>query len=274
MPSSPTRPIVRRPLVLGVALLLGACDAPTREPGAGDAATASADAGAIDAGGGFIDAVPAVDPPDAGDDHCGELTAVFRDFKEDFVDFEGSGLGDDRGLVRDDLGADGKPVYAPAGATATVSGAASFDRWYRDVDGVNLHFEQPLALTETSPGVFVFEDAEFFPLDGMGWPNQEIIGHNFHFTTEIHGTFKYRGGEKFTFRGDDDVFVFVNGKLALDLGGVHGPQERTIDFDAQAAHLGISPGQTCALAVFHAERHTSQSTFRIETSIDCLVVVQ
>jgi fibro-slime domain-containing protein len=267
-----------RVLLCTAALAAAACTAPRRDP-LGDDDALDPDAGgadAVDAGAGFIDAVPEMPHGggDAGDDHCGELTAVLRDFKEDFVDFEGSGLGDDRGLVRDDLGADGKPVFAPAGATATASGAASFDRWYRDVPGVNLHFEQPLALVESAPGVFVFDDAEFFPLDGMGWPGEEIIGHNFHFTTEIHGTFLYRGGEHFTFRGDDDVFVFVNGKLALDLGGVHGPEESTIDFDAAAAHLGITPGQTCALDVFHAERHTSQSTFRIETSIDCLVVVQ
>jgi fibro-slime domain-containing protein len=66
--------------------------------------------------------------------------------------------------------------------------------------------------------------------------------------------------------------VFVNGKLAIDLGGVHDPLTDVIDFDARAAELGISPGGTYAFDVFHAERHTVGSTFKMVTTIDCLVL--
>ena len=96
---------------------------------------------------------------------------------------------------------------------------------------------------------------------------------NFHFTTEIRGTFKYEGGEQFTFKGDDDVWVFVNGKLGLDIGGVHGVKTDTLDFDAMAGDLGIEVGNVYTLDVFHAERHTSASNFRMETSIACLAFV-
>jgi len=205
-----------------------------------------------------------------GGGQCGALTAIFRDFQASHPDFEAT-IATDRGLVKTDLGSDNKPVYAPAGATATVSGQASFDQWYRDVGGVNMHFEQPLPLVEAPPGTFTFEDGDFFPLDGMGFGN-EGNPHNFHFTTEIHTTFKYRGGEVFSFTGDDDVFVFVNKKLGIDLGGVHGVQSATIDFDMMAGPLGISVGNAYQLDVFHAERHTSASNFRMVTTIDCFII--
>ncbi len=202
---------------------------------------------------------------------CGALTAIYRDFKADHPDFEDA-LGADRGVVRVDLGTDGKPVYALAGPSPTISGQASFDQWYRDVAGVNMTFMQPLPLVEGPPGTFVHDDSTFFPLDGMGFPGEEVNGHNFHFTTELHATFQYRGGETFQFTGDDDVWVFVNGKLALDLGGVHGAESATIDFDALAGTLGITPGNKYPLDVFHAERHTVESNFRMTTTIDCFII--
>ena len=199
---------------------------------------------------------------------CGMLMATIRDFRDDHPDME-KRIETVRGLVKPDLGPDDKPVYAPMGPTAVTAGAESFNQWYRDVVGINARFMIPLPLTPAGPGLFVFDDSTFFPIDGQGWSNQGRE-HNFHFTTEIHATFKYRGGERFTFTGDDDVFIFVNKKLALDLGGVHLPQSATIDFDAQAGMLGISRGNVYAFDAFHAERHTTMSNFRMETSIECL----
>lgn len=233
---------------------------PPGEPAGGD------DEQAPDASN-VVDSQPDPDTPPAS---CDQLQVTFRDFRSDHPDMQ-EFPGIDPGLVKLDLGADNKPQYAPVGATATVAGKPSFDQWYRDVPGINIAVPGTLQLVENPPGTFTYDNQSFFPLDGAGFGN-ETNPHNFHFTTEIHTTFTYQGGEIFQFTGDDDVFVFVNKRLAVDLGGVHDPMSQMIVFDAQTAQLGIALGGTYQLDVFHAERHTVASTFRMTTTIACLVI--
>jgi fibro-slime domain-containing protein len=218
-------------------------------------------------------------------DTCGGLYGVVRDFKMKNTagghpDFEREPIVDDLGIVAELLGDDGKPVYAhPGGSTATTTSKDSFDQWYRDVPGVNmtylvgLHFVPngnvlTFAASKGNTGV---PDSYYFPLDGQGFGDQ-YQEHNYGFTTEIHTNFTYNGGETFTFVGDDDVFVFINKHLAIDLGGIHGQENKTVDLDAQAAKLEIVTGNVYPLAVFNAERHTSESNFRVDTTMaftDC-----
>lgn len=213
------------------------------------------------------------------------LFGVVRDFKMSTQggtnpDFEHSPA-DDRGIVLDTLGSDGKPVYGnhPNG-TVTTHGADDFNQWYNDVDGVNIPYVVALHFVQ-SGSVYTFAatigntggvpDVSYFPLDGLGFNDtaQAADGkmHNFSFTTEIHTAFTYNGGETFTFKGDDDVWVFINNKLAIDLGGIHAQETQSVNLDAQAANLGISKGNSYPLAVFNAERHVVQSNFRIDTSL-------
>lgn len=202
------------------------------------------------------------------------IVATIRDFQSTHPDFESfNGTQATTGLVNADLGTDGKPVHAAMGPTSQTTGPENFNQWYRDVDGVNETFEVELPLTaSTTAGFYTYDSSAFFPVDGRGFGN-ESWAHNFHFTTEVHATFKYEGGEVFQFRGDDDIWVFVNGKLVIDLGGLHPALEASVDFDARAAELGLVVGETYPLDIFHAERHTDQSNFRIDTSIRCFTPV-
>ncbi|APR78810.1 Multiple EGF-like-domain protein 3 precursor [Minicystis rosea] len=196
------------------------------------------------------------------------IAATARDFHADHQDFEGSALGLDLGIVEPLLGADGKPVYAAHPSTPTTSGKASFDRWFRDVPGVNESTSIPITLVSSGGDepVFRFDSQAFFPIDGQLFGN-EGNPHNYHFTVEMVVDFRYRGGEVFSFRGDDDVFAFIHGHLAIDLGGVHSAESGSVDLDAVAGSFGLTPGDVYTLSLFFAERHMTSSSFRVETTI-------
>ena len=155
--------------------------------------------------------------------------------------------------------------------TFSIQSGTTFAQWYNTVANVNMEIPGELMLAETTPGsgVSVYDSTAFFPIDGKGFGNTPGQTHNYSFTTEIHVKFQYQAKQKFTFRGDDDLWIFVNGKLALDVGGQHQALLGTIDFDLQAAALGITVGTTYPMDIFHAERQTTDSNFRIETNIRC-----
>jgi fibro-slime domain-containing protein len=199
------------------------------------------------------------------------LVGVVRDFRRGdreggHPDFETFNPKATTGLVKDALGVDGKPVYAADGPTEQTSGKDAFDQWFRTIPGVNQEIPFRIVPEARGDGRFVYDSNAFFPIDNKGFGN-EGLEHNFHFTFEVHSQFTYSGGETLEFRGDDDLWIFINGRLAMDLGGIHAAMAGKVDVDAMAKDLGLQLGQTYTLDVFQAERHTGESNFRIETSI-------
>jgi fibro-slime domain-containing protein len=106
------------------------------------------------------------------------------------------------------------------------------------------------------------------------WPwdvdaNGKNVMHNFSFTGEFRYWFKYDSTKSYTldFVGDDDVWVFINNKLAVDLGGIHTPVEGSVTLNAAtASKLGMQSGNVYQIAVFQTERQTTCSSYKLTLS--------
>jgi fibro-slime domain-containing protein len=197
------------------------------------------------------------------------LNGTIRDFNASHIDMEGTISGLQTGLVSSPLAVDKNPVYIGVGggtvAAGGINSAASFNQWYNDVAGVNMSKTYGITLDNTitaDPKVYTFVSNSFFPIDGDLFGN-EGRSHNYHFTYELHTNFTYQGDETFSFTGDDDLWVYINNQLVIDLGGVHGAASGSVNLNS----LGLTEGQTYDFDLFFAERHTSESNFRIDTSI-------
>ena len=156
-------------------------------------------------------------------------------------------------------------------ATDSCAGTVSVTMKY---DGTPLFF--PI---DDQPKTETLIDAKIPPQYGYNWENEDTVvpvfgaphvagkaAHNFHFTSQVQYWFKYdaTATARLDFTGDDDVWVFVNDKLAVDLGGVHQPVDGTVSISkTTAATYGLTDGKVYKINIFHAERKKESSSFRL-----------
>ena len=124
------------------------------------------------------------------------------------------------------------------------------------------------------------DESGFYPLEDLGYEQPGLLtatskvnngAKNGSFTLRGESQFVYNKDSNlyFTFTGDDDVYMYINGVLALDLGGAHGRNSKTVNLnDLDATKYGLKEGQVATFTFFYMERCSDASTFGIETNME------
>jgi fibro-slime domain-containing protein len=206
------------------------------------------------------------------------------------------------GMVEPALGENGVPVRSATFPDTACTSADSLNDWFiptvvaesggKEYTNATCR-DIPLVLDDEGFWSGDYNEDEttqlpgFFPVDDFKYLDEEetvlnpkwdsVYGgsnwkgyRNFSFAMVVQAEFEYVKGQYFEFRGDDDVWVFINNRLVVDIGGVHGPLEGFVDVDTVGAGDGNSlvEGETYPFHIFFAERNATGSNFKMRTSMD------
>jgi len=129
-----------------------------------------------------------------------------------------------------------------------------------------------------TPGWFGGVDCEGMFQDGdtpavWDWGVRETwtgVTRNQQYCFESHATFTYSEDQEFTFRGDDDIWVFINKKIAVDNGGAHLATPGHVVLKNLNKTYGegfLVPGRDYPLDIFFCDRRTTMTNVIIKTNM-------
>lgn len=130
---------------------------------------------------------------------------------------------------------------------------------------------------DTNGNVLTTEGSDFYPLDNsrkLSYESSETA-HNYFFGMRYDVPFKigdYVGPMNYEFTGDDDLWVLLDGKLILDLGGIHSAADGTVDIwkklGKTAAQLTPEEKeQEHTLTVLYMERGAGESNCKMKFTL-------
>ncbi|MGD9789418.1 MAG: hypothetical protein AB7Q00_05920 [Phycisphaerales bacterium] len=149
--------------------------------------------------------------------------------------------------------------------SGSITSSNSFSQWFTNVSGQNLAAKHTLKMMlDPATGVYSYSTPDLHPIDDMLYGNMGAA-HNRGFTMVIDAEMdcKACGGQFIEVAGDGDAWLFVDGKLVMDMGTTSGSGSGGQYLEFDRLELG---DKTVRVQLFYAQRGDS-AAFTLRTNV-------